>query len=322
MEMPIEPSKEAQRAPDLLDRLKKRKGVEIRVVSKIEFTVPYYRKLPDEEKRRDIETIKGIERLCSQVPRESFTDKEGEFEPIFEIFKKISGKGPKIEFDIVSDNGWNYPFLRLYDWDGLYYAPYLLVKNSKLTISTLAHEEGHRKDKFYSKWDYAFDWSRRCRMEAVAIAHQHLVADYFASVYKLDGISRKIWLRTKLSEAKIYYLRIFKTFKEFYDDDHDLLEKKGIKNGLEYLTGRTMYHILLYKFKGSPKQTFEFLKSHDDKDVFEAIYEVLKKKNYIDAIDESIKMTYARLRFGRFFDIMPFTIGSSYWNKKNRDKKK
>lgn len=326
MDMPINPTREAERVEELSRKKenenKARKSdssssATIRVVQRIEFAIPFYRPLTKDEKEKDIKTIKGLEHLCSRASIKSFTDSEGEVEPIFDIFEKISGRGPEIDFDIIPDSGLDYPLLRLTGWSAIYFSPYFLIKNSKLSIANLAHEEGHRKDRFYSKWDYAFDWSRRCRMEAVAISHQHLVADYLANVYDLASSAKKIWAKTRLSEKEIRYIEKFRTFKEFYDCDHDPLDEKGLDGKSEYLIARTIYHVILCRYKGSPKQTFRFLSTHDDKAVFEAVYDVLEKKNFTDAVKSSILMAGRRMRFIHNYcaSHLPVSFGMDYFNR-------
>lgn len=313
-EMPIEPLKEAEREADASQKKKDSKSTVIRVESRCEFSVPFYGERPKTEVEEDKKKIKDIDRLCMLSSTKSYVDAEDQLEPIFEIFDEISGTGPEFDFDIIKDRALDYPFLRLYNWSGIYFSPYLLVKNSKLSLSTLAHEDGHRKDHHYSKWDYAFDWSRRCRMEAVAVSHQHLVADYFCNVYRLGEIAEDIWEDVRLSRGTIVYLKRFQTFEEFYNDEHGYLKEKGLGDKLEYIIGRVIYHIILYKNTGSPVRTFDFLRRHNDREIFQAIYQVLEKKNYVDAVEESIKMAKARMWFGRNIEIdfrrsPPFVIG-------------
>ncbi|MCK4670784.1 MAG: hypothetical protein KAT43_06285 [Nanoarchaeota archaeon] len=297
-EMPIDPSQVIEK-----EYVYQKRGAH----KEIEYSAPDYKPLPREEYSKARRTYWNISKHCASVRHEGkdFTECEELIKPIFEIFDKISGKGPNFNLDIVSSS---------YKADGGYYDPSdseIVFVNKVLSINGLAHEDGHRKDLIkFSRRDYA----SLCRAEAVATAHTHFVADYFHHVLKLDG--ERIWSdELEFSDSTLYHgFQDFKSFENLYNGDTNFIEimkkrrekglfvrpvslMKGFHKSPQHLVGRIMHHIILHKYKGNPKKSFEFLRSHDVKAVFKEIYKILGKKNFVNIIQESTAMANRRFTY-------------------------
>lgn len=294
--MPFDPPREARPRPKLEHIVKEKNSIKMRSVIHVapRAETPDYEKLQYPE-LMSREIIRMVYQLCRHKKKEIFTDKEEYFTDLFRIYDKITGCKPKIKLDIINNKGNDYPFIRMGDWDGIYWKPKILIKTKSLNFDTLTHEYGHATDEHYSRTGYWLYRSTRCRMEAVAESCQHFIAESLLHSYSLKREAEHLWRDVRLEETHIEYFRRYENFKKLYDADIT-----------PYIIARAMHHILLYKFRGNAKTTWRFLRSHDDTEVFKAIYSVLKKTYFVDAIEDGIKMAEQRM----------------YWKKKVKVRKK
>jgi len=248
-----------------------------------------YEPISKQTKQKDLETIMKTLDYTLRRHTEDLTSEEDQFTEYFNMLKRITKSNPDIEFDIISDKGINYLLLRLGDWDAIYYAPAILIKQKSLNPFTLAHEFCHATDKHYSKLDYVFSKAHRCRMEAVAIAGEQHIADYFSIVYETCELADKFWDKASLSidDLRFLYQRR-KTFEEVFNNES--------RNKVATL----MTHILLDKFKGNLERTYFFLRENDCETVYKQIYAHIRHKNYYTAALNAVSDQQARLDLRAF----------------------
>jgi hypothetical protein len=284
--MPFEPPKEAKPRPKLEHIVKKKNSTKIwsiiHVAPRAE-TPDYVRlQFPTVTNK---EIVRMVYQLCSHNKKEIFTDKEEYFTGLFDIYNIVTGCKPEIRLDIINNKGSDYYILRQGDWDAMYWKPKMLIKVKTLNFDTLTHEYGHATDEHYTRTGYWLYRSTRCRMEAVAESCQHFIAESLRHEYGLKSEAEHLWSDVRLEENHLEYFKKYRNFKELFDADIT-----------PYIIARAMHHILLYKFRGNAKKTWQFLKSHNDTDVFRAIYSVLQKIYFVDALEDGRNMAEQRMR--------------------------
>jgi len=287
--LPFEPPKEARPRPKLEHIVKKKNSVKmwsvIHVAPRAEEPDYVPLQYPESMTR---EIIKMVYQLCRHNKKSIFLEKEAYFTGLFEIYNKITGCKPEIRLDIIANKGSDHFILRQGDWDAIYWRPDMLVKIKSLNFDTLTHEFGHATDEHYTRTGYWLYRSTRCRMEAVAESCQHFIAESLRHEYGLQREADHLWRDIRLEENHLEYFRRYKNFEELFEADIT-----------PYIIARAMHHILLYKFRGNAKKTWQFLRSHDDTEVYRAVYSVLEKVYFVDAIEDAIKMAEQRMRWKR-----------------------
>ena len=288
--MPFDPPREARPRPKLEHVVKKKNSVRmwsiIHVAPRAE--EPDYSCNPCYSQSADKDYIRMIFDSLRRYEKETYLDKEEVFVPLFKIYNKITGCEPKIDLDIIRNKGSDYFFIRRGNWDGIYWKPKMLIKTKALNLDTLTHEYGHATDEHYSRLRYWLYRSSRCRMEAVAESCQHFIAESLRHVYVLRKEAEHLWQDIRLENNHLKYFRRFQNFEDLYES-----------NTTVYLIARAMHHILLHKFRGNPQKTWQFLRSHNDTEVFRAIYSVLERVYFVDAIEDGRDMAEQRMRWKR-----------------------
>ena len=243
-----------------------------------------YPPISKKQKEKDKKLLLRILEYQVEKDKTKFLEKETAFLPLFGLLGRITQSSPEIEFDITSNQGWDYPILRLGNWEGIYDAPRIIVKPKGISLGTFTHEFCHATDRHYSKTQYLFSKAHRCRMEAVAMAGEEHVSDYISCVYEMHELAEYVWQRASMDAIELRSLkRKHKTFEEVYENAH------------ECDTARIMIHILADKFKGDLEKTYFFLRNTDCKKVYQAIYAHLKTINYGLAVQNAITIQTTRL---------------------------